>query len=132
MGRLENAVFIDSNILVFANVEKYPEHERALKVLEDGLKGEFVLSFNTVIALEAHYKLLKILNASDARYRVGTLFKSKRTLFFNVDEEAIEKAFEISEKYKIGTNDAAIAASMLGNGIEKIYTDNKYRSLQKD
>jgi predicted nucleic acid-binding protein len=124
LAKLENAIFIDSNILVFANIEKYPEHEKALKVLEEGLKGKFVLCFNSIVALEMHYKLLKLLDAAEAGYRVKALFKSRRTLFFNIDEKIIEGAFDLSKKYGIMTNDAVIAATMIETGIEKIYTDN--------
>jgi len=31
--------FMDSNILVFANVQAYPEYPKALELIEKGLKG---------------------------------------------------------------------------------------------
>ena len=54
--------FIDSNIIVFANVKDFPEYNYSLTVLENGLKGNLYLCFNTIIALETHYKLTKLIN----------------------------------------------------------------------
>jgi predicted nucleic acid-binding protein len=117
--------FIDSNILVFANVKNFPEYERALNVLEMGLKGQLKLCFNTIIALETHYKLLKLINIEEANYRVETLFKSKRIIYFDVLMNTLQKGFAIAKKEHIRTNDSVIVASMYEHNISKIYTDNE-------
>lgn len=72
--------FIDSNILVFANVKNYPEYEEAVNILEMGLKGQLKLCFNTIIVLETHYKLSNLINIEEANYRVE-LFSNQRELF---------------------------------------------------
>ncbi len=117
--------FIDSDILVFANVKNFPEYERAISIVEMGLKGTLNLCFNTIIALETHYKLAKLINTKEAGYRVGTLFKSKRMIYFNISKDTILHGFSLAEKFNIRTNDAVIIASMLENNIFKIYTDNE-------
>ena len=126
-------IFVDSNIFVFANIADCPEHDRALKILEKGLMGGYTICFNDIIALETHYKLLKILGSKEARYRVSTIFDSKRTSFLKMDVKTIKKAFELCEKYNILTNDAGIIASMLENYIDTIYTDNvkDFRKIDK-
>ena len=116
--------FIDSNMLVFANVKNYPEYERALNRLEMGLKGQLKLCFNTIIALETHYKLLKLINNEEANYRVETLFKSKRIIYFDVMMNTLQKGFAIAKKEHMRTNDSVIVASMYEHNISKIYTDN--------
>jgi len=117
--------YIDSNIIIFANVEDFPEYKYSLTILEKGLRGELYLCFNTIIALETHYKLAKLINVDEANYRVENLFKSKRISYFNVSKVTIQKGFSIAKKYNIKTNDAVIVASMLENNISKIYTDNE-------
>ncbi|HUY00320.1 MAG TPA: PIN domain-containing protein [Candidatus Deferrimicrobium sp.] len=122
--------FIDSNILVFANVKNFPEYEKAVSILEMGLKGTLNLCINTIIALETHYKLVKLINTEEANYRVETLFKSKRFIFFNISKKTIQDGFSIAKQYNLRTNDAVIIASMYENNIPKIYTDNT-RDFQK-
>ncbi len=117
--------FIDSNILIYANVEDFPEYKYSLTILEKGLKGELYLCFNTIIALETHYKLTKLINVDEANYRVENLFKSKRISYFNVSKISIQNGFSIAKKYNIKINDAVIVSSMLENNISKIYTDNE-------
>ena len=78
--------------------------------------------------METHYKLLRILGAKEAQYRIKTLFESKRTLFFDVGKETILKGIELTRRYErqvLRTNDAVIAASMLENNVKTIYTDNE-------
>ena len=120
--------FVDSNIIIFANVETYPEYPKALELIERGLKGEFTICFNTITALEAHYKLLRALGADEARYRIRALFESRGTLYFDVSKDTVLKGAELTKKYetdRLRTNDAVIAASMLENNIKTIYTDNE-------
>ena len=120
--------FVDSNIIIFANVETYPEYSKALELIEKGLKGEFIICFNTIIALEIHYKLLRALGAGEARYRIRALFESRGTLYFDVSRDTVLKGVELTKKYekdRLKTNDAVIAASMLENNIKTIYTDNE-------
>lgn len=117
--------FNDSNIIVFANVKNFPEYKKAVGILEMGLKGQLKLCFNTIIALETHYKLLKLINIEEANYRVETLFKSMRLFYFDVLMSTLQKGFSIVKKNNIRTNDAVILASMYENGISKIYTDNE-------
>ncbi len=117
--------FLDSNIIIFANIKNFPEYKYAVNILEMGLKGELNLCINTIIALETHYKLTKLINIEEANYRVGTIFKSRRILYFNISKETVQQGFSIAKKYNIKTNDAVIVASMLENNISKIYTDNE-------
>jgi predicted nucleic acid-binding protein len=117
--------FIDSNIIIFSNVKNSPEYQYALNIVEEGLKGRLHLCFNTIIALESHYKLAKLTNIEEANYRVGNLFKSKRILYFNVSKETIRSGFSIAKNYNLRTNDAVIVSSMLENNVTRIYTDNE-------
>ncbi len=81
MGSLTKHIFVDSNIFVFANVADCPENDKALKILEKGLMGGYTICFNDIVALETHYKLLKILGSKEAGYRVSTLLTLKEPLF---------------------------------------------------
>jgi len=90
-----------------------------------GLKGQLKLCFNTIIALKTHYKLSHLINVEEANYRVGTLFKSKRIIYFDILMSTIQNGFAIAKKEYIRTNDSVIIASMYENHISKIYTDNE-------
>ncbi|MHA1377104.1 MAG: type II toxin-antitoxin system VapC family toxin [Candidatus Helarchaeota archaeon] len=117
--------FIDSNIIIFANIENSPEHPKSLKLLEKALKGDFVAGINPIIAVEVHYKLLKNTNSAEAKYRVNSLLKSRKIRFFNLSKYTLKSGFEIAHKNKIATNNSIIIASMLENNINIIYTDNE-------
>ncbi|MHA1143367.1 MAG: type II toxin-antitoxin system VapC family toxin [Candidatus Helarchaeota archaeon] len=117
--------FIDSNIIIFANIRNFPEYHQALNIMEMGLKGTLRLCYNTIIALETHYKLNKLIGTEEANFRVEVLLKSRRLIYFDISKNTIQKAISITKDFNIRTNDAVIVASMLENNITKIYTDNE-------
>ncbi|NVM05179.1 MAG: type II toxin-antitoxin system VapC family toxin [Candidatus Helarchaeota archaeon] len=117
--------FIDSNIIIFANIKNSPDHAKSLALLEKALKGEFIGCINPIIAIEAHYKLMKYIDSSEAKYRINSLLDSFKLRFFSITKGTLKKGFDISDINKIATNDSIIIASMLENNVNKIYTDNE-------
>ncbi len=117
--------FIDSNIIIFANIKNSPEHIQSLEILKNALKGNFIGYIDTIIAIETHFKLLKKISASEANYRLNTLLNSRRLRFYNITKNTLKTAFKIAEENNIATNDSIIISSMLENDVHLIYTDNE-------
>jgi len=82
------------------------------------------LQFNTEIALESHYGYLKNLGSSEAERILRSMFESRMLMFYEIRGDDLLEAAIISDEYSLKTNDAAIIANMLRNGVEGIATDN--------
>jgi predicted nucleic acid-binding protein len=62
---------LDSNVIVYAMVEDYPnrlQHSKCLMLLEKGLRGEleYILTLNPIIVVEVFSALKKLLNIAEA------------------------------------------------------------------
>jgi predicted nucleic acid-binding protein len=52
------------------------------------------------------------------------MFESRMLMFYEIRGDDLLEAAIISDEYSLKTNDAAIIANMLRNGVEGIATDN--------
>ncbi len=116
-------IFIDSNILIFSNIQGYPEHEKAVKKLKEILskkKG----AVNSIIISEVYHKLSKILDPKQAKIRTNKILDSENILYFPIEKKTIQGAIKLSEENKIRINDSIIAQHIIDTKAESIFTDN--------
>lgn len=125
-GSESRAALIDTNILIYAYAENSPKRARAAQLLKDCFKGnlKLVISLQNLaefcsVSLEK-YKL----ESKEVEETVEELIKCKNFLKLAYREETILKAVAIQKHYKIHFWDALIAATMIENSINVIYTED--------
>lgn len=125
-GSESRAVLIDTNILVYAYAENSPKRVRAAQLLKDCFKGnlKLVISLQNLaefcsVSLEK-YKL----ESKEVEETVEELIGCKNFVKLAYREETILKAVAIQKRYKIHFWDALIAATMIENGINMIYSED--------
>jgi len=116
-------VFVDSNILIYSNIEEYPEYRIASKKLEEILKKNKIF-LNSIIVSEVFHKLFRIVNLKKARDRTLDIISMEDVIYLPIEKETVKKAIDISFKHKIRINDAVIAQHVLDSKAEGILTDN--------
>ncbi|MBD3155165.1 MAG: PIN domain-containing protein [Candidatus Aenigmarchaeota archaeon] len=115
--------FIDSNIIIFSNIQEYPEHETTVKKLEEILsngKG----AVNSIIMSEVYHKLSKILDKKQAKSRTKKILDSENILYFPIEKPTIEKAIKLSGKSQLRINDSVIGQHVIDTNADGIFTDN--------
>ena len=108
MNYMKDDLFlVDSNILVYAHdTSDIAKNKKSVKLLgECWIYIEFPVSF---------------WRKSESRF----ILEFKNWIKITAKESTIIKAIELSEKYNTEYYDSLIAATMLENGISKIYTEN--------
>jgi predicted nucleic acid-binding protein len=128
---------MDSNILVYAVVDQYPDeicHQKCLLLLEQGLRGKlnFVLALNPIIVVEAFSALRKLLTCNEAEFRVGSLLRSNRLAFLSISKEACQNSVRWAREKNVPVNDAIIGANMIEQA-QLIYTadEEHFRKLEE-
>ena len=125
-GSESRAALIDTNILVYAYAENSPKRKRAAQLLKDCFEGNIRLAISSQnlgefcsVSLEK-YKL----ESKEVEETAEELIGCKNFLKLNYREETVLKAVAIQRRYKINFWDAMLAATMLENGIDTIYTED--------
>ena len=129
---------IDSNVLVYAMIKNYPteqSHKKCLSFLQKGLKGEldYILAINPIIVTEVFSALRKLLNCSEAEFRVSSLLRLRRLGFLSISKEACQTSIRWAKEKNIPVNDALIAANMT-EYAELIYTldEEHFQKLEEN
>jgi predicted nucleic acid-binding protein len=128
---------LDSNVLVYAIIEDYPDtnrHKKCLALLERGLKGDLnhILTINPIVIIEVFSVLKKLLGSDEAEYRISALLRSRRLGFLSISREACQNSVQWAREKNIPINDALIAASMLQHA-DLIYTidEEHFKKLEE-
>ena len=128
---------LDSNVLVYAIIEDYPDtnrHKKCLALLERGLKGDLnhILTVNPIVIIEVFSVLKKLLGSDEAEYRISALLRSRRLGFLSISREACQNSVQWAKEKNIPINDALIAASMLQHA-DLIYTvdEEHFKKLEE-
>ena len=128
---------LDSNVLVYAITEDYPDtnrHKKCLALLERGLKGDLnhILTVNPIVIIEVFSVLKKLLGSDEAEYRISALLRSRRLGFLSISREACQNSVQWAKEKNIPINDALIAASMLQHA-DLIYTidEEHFKKLEE-
>ncbi|MFB2834747.1 type II toxin-antitoxin system VapC family toxin [Floridanema evergladense] len=126
-----NAVFIDTNILVYANVQESPFHEVALQTIQNYYDAGFDLWISRQVLRE----YLRTLTRPQAFVNPQPLaIVIARVRFFQTqfriaedNQQVTERLLRLMEQIPIGdrqVHDANIVATMLVYGINQILTNN--------
>ncbi len=115
--------FVDSNILIFAELDEYPEHKLAVDRI-DKVSRNSLLAVNNVIISEVFHKLSALLSRCEAKKKVERILESSYINYIPIEKSTIKAALELPEKYQIRINDAIIAQHVFDTGYDGILTDN--------
>ncbi|MFW9987459.1 MAG: type II toxin-antitoxin system VapC family toxin [Candidatus Odinarchaeota archaeon] len=115
---------IDSNILVYALNKDLPEHLACKNLLISIVNGNELVSIPSIVFMENFHALVKVFKFKEAevKKRLIAIIDSKNINILEISTSSILFAFEIAEKYKTGGRDSLIAASLLENKIQEIYS----------
>jgi predicted nucleic acid-binding protein len=115
---------IDSNVLVYALNKDLPEHLRCKELLINIVKGKELVGIPSIVFMECFHALVKAFNYKEVevKKRLVAIIDSKNINVLDITTSSILFAFEIAEKYKTGGRDSLIAASLLENKIQEIYS----------
>ena len=115
---------IDSNILVYALNKDLPEHLPCKQLLIDIVNGKELVSIPSVVFMESFHALVKSYKYKEVevKKRLVALIDSKNINILVISTSTVLLAFEIVEKYKTGGRDSLIAASLLENNIQEIFS----------
>ncbi|MFX1554845.1 MAG: type II toxin-antitoxin system VapC family toxin [Promethearchaeota archaeon] len=115
---------IDSNILVYALNKDLPEHLPCKNHLINIVKGNELVSIPSIVFMECFHALVKAFKYKEVevKKRLIAIIDSKNINVLDISTSSILFAFEIAEKYGTGGRDSLIAASLLENKIQDIYS----------
>jgi len=69
-------IFIDSNILIFANLGDSPEYPIVRSIIHDYVENDARFIINSIIVSEVHYKLRKFLGSEESEKRMIKILNS--------------------------------------------------------
>ena len=115
---------IDSNILVYALNKDLYEHLACKELLMSIVNGNEVVSIPSIVFMECFHALVKAFKYKEVevKKRLVAIIDSKNINVLDISTSSILFAFEIAEKYRTGGRDSLIAASLLENKIQEIYS----------
>ena len=115
---------IDSNILVYALNKDLPEHLPCKELLINIVNGKELVSIPSIVFMECFHALVKAFKYKEVevKKRLVSIIDSKNLNVLDISTSSILFAFEIAEKYRTGGRDSLIAASLLENKIQEIYS----------
>ena len=115
---------IDSNILVYALNKDLPEHLPCKELLINIVNGRELVSIPSIVFMECFHALVKAFKYKEVevKKRLVSIIDSKNLNVLDISTSSILFAFEIAEKYRTGGRDSLIAASLLENKIQEIYS----------
>jgi predicted nucleic acid-binding protein len=115
---------IDSNILVYALNKDLTEHTPCKELLITIVNGKELVNIPAIIFMESFHALVKSFNykENEVKKRLIAIIDSKNINVLDITTSSVLLAFEIAEEYKIGGRDSLIAASLIENNIQEIYS----------
>ena len=115
---------IDSNILVYALNKDLPEHLPCKELLTSIVNGKELVSIPSIVFMECFHALVKAFKfkENEVKKRLIAIIDSKNINVLDISISSILLGFEIAEKYITGGRDSLIAASLIENKIQEIYS----------
>ncbi|MHA1328390.1 MAG: type II toxin-antitoxin system VapC family toxin [Promethearchaeota archaeon] len=115
---------VDSNIIVYALNKDLPEHLPCKELLINIVNGNELVSIPSIVFMESFHALVKAFNfkETEVKKRLTAIIDSVNINVLDISTSSILLAFEIAEKYGTGGRDSLIAASLLENKIQEIYS----------
>ncbi len=116
--------FIDSNILIFANLGDTPEYPIVRDLIHDYIQKNHQFFIDYIIVSEVHYKLRKFLGSDESVLRMNNILNSSYITYVPNDYSTIIRAIDLSNRLNVMTNDAIIGQHALDTKSDGILTDN--------
>ena len=115
---------IDSNILIYALNKDLPEHLPCKQLLINIVNGKELVSISSIVFMECFHALVKAFNYKgvEVKKRLIAIIDSKNISVLDISTSSILLAFEITEKYGTRERDSLIAANLLENKVQEIYS----------
>ena len=107
-------IVVDSNIWIFAAREAAPEHELALKKIEELLLKSKVAT-NSVVVSEVFHKLFVLHSAAQAKRKVDAILDHPLISWMTLTRGTASRAISLAEREGLRINDALIAQQALEN-----------------
>jgi len=136
-GESKLLAILDSNVIIYSMVTDYPNktyHDKCFNLVEAGLKGdlEYILSLNPIVLVEAFSALIRLLDWSQAEFRVSSLLHSKRIAFLPISKEASQLSVQWAKEKEVPINDAMIGANMIDIAALIFTVDEKHFKRLKE
>jgi predicted nucleic acid-binding protein len=124
---------LDSNILIYAHQSLSKFHQPSKSLRDRAMAGEIQICICPQVLMEFYAVITnskRVTNPilpEDAMNEVVKYFQSKQILKIYSREDLLLKIIDLARKYKVEKHeifDLQIVATMLSNGISKLYTYN--------
>ena len=126
-------MLLDTNILVYARNSGSPFFKKAKEVVDKAIKGELeaCISLQNLIEFYAVVtnpkRVQNPLTPQEAKKDVEEYLSYSNIKKLSVKESTVRLAMELAEKYSISKQhiyDTQLVATMMENGVKKIFTVN--------
>jgi len=118
---------IDSNILIYALHQDFPEHRESVQVFLDIMQKDKPIAISSIVFMEVYHTLVhKIkISAEKVKLRLKALILSPNIIVLEISSKSILYALELAVKRNLGGRDSLIAANYLENAISIILSHDK-------
>lgn len=125
---------VDTNILVYAHLDDAPHHGRSAALLDLARTEQQALAVTPQILLEFHSVMTDARRVSspfspdESREAVERLLNYPAMTLLPIPADVAEQTLSLAEEHSIAGPaifDVQIVATMLSNGVERIYTYDK-------
>jgi len=132
--KVDEAIFLDTNILVYSVEEDNPLHEEAINLINRAGTGELSICLSPQIIGELYStitnprKIMKACQPDEAVDIARSIWEMDTVLKIFPKRETLVLTLELVKRYQLKSLDffdAQIAATMLDNGVTTIYTVNE-------
>jgi len=132
--KVDEAIFLDTNILVYAVEEDNPLHEKAAALINRVNAGALLICLSPQIIGELYStitnprKIVKTCRPDEAVDIARSIWEMDTVLKIFPKRETVELTLDLVRRYQLKSLDffdAQIAATMLDNGVTTIYTVNE-------
>jgi len=130
----KSKVLLDTNILVYATFEDSILYKQAREIRDKAVRGEIKACLSPQILAEFYSvvtnskRVTNPLTPKEAREIIELYFSTLHISKILMKRTTIQRTVKLAEKYKIkeqGIFDTQLIATMLDNGIKRIYTNNE-------
>jgi len=117
-------IYLDANIFLYPHSGKGPKSDACIEILRKLSENKIDAGTSTLTWDEVHYALRKMLGKEKAIEQSKLFLETPNLRFIRVDEEIINKAQEMIEKYGLNPRDAIHAVTAIINKADGIITDD--------
>ncbi len=129
---IDNPALVDTNALVYAVNPSSPQHESAKNLWMKGLNGEIPLCVSPQIFLEFFSTVTNPTRFDPPRRPEEAIQEIRKYLLSSLllifpTEDTLERLLGLAEKHMVKAQemfDLQLIATMLSNGVDRIYTYN--------